>query len=120
MGEREKAPPLPPFEALLCPPDETLVACRQRECNWVRALEGDLDPSHFSFLHTGAVKLADIDPTPTERFQVMYRALGWADVIAAGAVFVTRRKRKRAPTFARLSPGVVVKARLTAMHNRTG
>jgi phenylpropionate dioxygenase-like ring-hydroxylating dioxygenase large terminal subunit len=74
MGERAVAPPLPAFEALLCPPEETLVTCRQRECNWVQALEGDLDPSHFSFLHTGAVKVEDIDPNHIERFQVMYRA----------------------------------------------
>ena len=74
LGEREMAPPLPAFEALLCPPEETLVTCRQRECNWVQALEGDIDPSHFSFLHTGAVKVADIDPNHSERFQVLHRA----------------------------------------------
>ena len=27
----------------------------QRECNWLQALEGDIDTSHFSFLHTGKV-----------------------------------------------------------------
>jgi phenylpropionate dioxygenase-like ring-hydroxylating dioxygenase large terminal subunit len=68
MGMREMAPPLPAFEALLCPPEETLVTCRQRECDWVQALEGDIDPSHFSFLHTGAVKVADIDLNHSERF----------------------------------------------------
>jgi hypothetical protein len=50
------------------------VSCRLRECNWVQALEGDIDPSHFSFLHTGAVNVADIDPSHPERFSVITRA----------------------------------------------
>ena len=74
MGEREVAPPLPALEALVCPPEETQVSCRQRECNWVQALEGDIDPSHFSFLHTGSVDVADIDPSHTERFSIITRA----------------------------------------------
>jgi phthalate 4,5-dioxygenase oxygenase subunit len=74
MGEREVAPPLPLLEALVCPPEETQVSCRLRECNWVQALEGDIDPSHFSFLHTGAVNVADIDPGHPERFSVITRA----------------------------------------------
>ena len=74
MGDRAVAPPLPAFEAMLCPPDETELACRQRECNWLQALEGDIDTSHFSFLHTGKVELADIDPNHLERFQLIDRA----------------------------------------------
>ena len=30
-----------------------------RECNWVQALEGDIDTSHLGFLHLGAVKPED-------------------------------------------------------------
>ena len=26
----------------------------QRECNWLQALEGDIDTSHFGFLHVGS------------------------------------------------------------------
>src|SRR5260370_33116864 len=74
MGERGVAPPLPALEALVCPPEETQVSCRQRECNWVQALEGDIDPSHFSFLHTGSVDVADIEPGHTEPFSVIPRA----------------------------------------------
>src|SRR6516162_4358409 len=47
MGEREVAPPLPALEAMLCPPDETNLLARQRECNWLQALEGDIDPNHL-------------------------------------------------------------------------
>jgi len=74
MGEREVAPPLPALEATLCPPDETDIYCAQRECNWLQALEGDIDTSHFSFLHTGKVEAEDIDPNHPDRFQLLDRA----------------------------------------------
>jgi phthalate 4,5-dioxygenase len=74
LGERETAPPLPALEAILCPADETDLAARQRECNWLQALEGDIDTSHFSFLHTGKLTAADIDPDHMDRFQLIDRA----------------------------------------------
>jgi hypothetical protein len=74
MGERDVAPPLPALEAMLCPPDETNLLARQRECNWLQALEGDIDTSHFSFLHTGKVTIDDVDPDHLERFQFTDRA----------------------------------------------
>jgi phthalate 4,5-dioxygenase oxygenase subunit len=74
MGERKKLPPLPAFEAMLTPPDETDIYCRQRECNWLQALEGDIDTSHFSFLHTGKLEVDDIDPDHMDRFQLTDRA----------------------------------------------
>jgi phthalate 4,5-dioxygenase oxygenase subunit len=74
MGEREAAPPLPAIEATLCPAEEMNISCCMRECNWLQALEGDIDTSHFSFLHTGKVELDDIDPNHLERFQLIDRA----------------------------------------------
>jgi phenylpropionate dioxygenase-like ring-hydroxylating dioxygenase large terminal subunit len=74
MGERKTLPPLPAFEAMLCPPEETDIYCRQRECNWLQALEGDIDTSHFSFLHTGKLEIDDIDPDHMDRFQLTDRA----------------------------------------------
>lgn len=75
MGERQlMPPPLPMLEAMLSPLGDLTVSCRQRECNWVQALEGDLDTSHFSFLHTGRIKAEDIDPNHLERFQFTDRA----------------------------------------------
>ncbi len=74
MGERATAPPLPALEAMLCSPEETALSFRQRECNWLQALEGDIDTSHFSFLHTGKVFEADVDPNHMDRFQLTDRA----------------------------------------------
>jgi phthalate 4,5-dioxygenase oxygenase subunit len=74
MGSRKTAPPLPEIEPTLLPADETQIYCRQRECNWLQAMEGDLDTSHFGFLHAGSVDANDIDPGNIDRFQVLDRA----------------------------------------------
>ena len=74
MGTRAVAPPLPGFEALLLPEDEIDIRARQRECNWLQALEGDIDTSHFGFLHAGSVKADDIDRANIDRFQVLEKA----------------------------------------------
>ena len=55
MGERAEAPPLPGIEASLLPESELQITFAQRECNWLQALEGDIDTSHFGFLHAGSV-----------------------------------------------------------------
>ncbi|MFZ9298609.1 MAG: Rieske 2Fe-2S domain-containing protein [Hylemonella sp.] len=53
MGDRPQAPPLPDVEATLMPEDAVDVSFMRRDCNWIQALEGDIDTSHFGFLHVG-------------------------------------------------------------------
>jgi nitrite reductase/ring-hydroxylating ferredoxin subunit len=55
MGQREVAPPLPHLEVNMMESGETSVQNVQRDCNWMQALEGDIDTSHLYFLHLGAV-----------------------------------------------------------------
>src|SRR6202790_3181178 len=43
MGERQEAPPLPAIEATLLPQSDVQISFVQRECNWLQALEGDID-----------------------------------------------------------------------------
>jgi phthalate 4,5-dioxygenase len=65
MGSRAAAPPLPGFEILDVPDDEVGITLIQRDCNYLQALEGDIDTSHFGFLHAGHVEadeLAEDDP----------------------------------------------------------
>ncbi|HEX3952737.1 MAG TPA: Rieske 2Fe-2S domain-containing protein [Stellaceae bacterium] len=90
MGEREVAPPLPSLEALMCPPEETRVGCAQRECNWLQALEGDIDGSHFSFLHTGALGPDAVVQDHIDRFlqtdrapRLHIRSTDWGAMYAA-------------------------------------
>jgi phthalate 4,5-dioxygenase len=74
MGARKEAPPLPAIEAALMPEAELQISFVQRECNWLQALEGDIDTSHFGFLHTGNVQPDDVAPDNLLRWSVTNRA----------------------------------------------
>jgi phenylpropionate dioxygenase-like ring-hydroxylating dioxygenase large terminal subunit len=54
MGDQNDIPSLPRIESLLLPPDGMEFNFAQRVCNWLQALEGDIDTSHVDFLHGGA------------------------------------------------------------------
>jgi len=53
MGPGE-VPLLPGYEPLLAPPSHVLVTKIFHECNYFQANEGNLDPSHVSYLHRQA------------------------------------------------------------------
>jgi phthalate 4,5-dioxygenase len=74
MGERREAPPLPRIEATLLPESEVTISFVQRECNWLQALEGDIDTSHFGFLHAGGVSPDDVPEDSLFRYTVTNRA----------------------------------------------
>src|SRR5450432_1883306 len=74
MGLREVAPPLPSIEATLLPDGEAEIFFAQRECNWLQALEGDIDTSHFSWLHVGSVKPEQVQDDNWVKYQVVHRA----------------------------------------------
>jgi phenylpropionate dioxygenase-like ring-hydroxylating dioxygenase large terminal subunit len=74
MGERAEPPPLPGFEILDMPPDEVNVAFVQRRCNYLQALEGEIDTSHFGFLHAGHVNLDDVPEDEPLRNTIVNRA----------------------------------------------
>jgi hypothetical protein len=65
---------LPAIEASLLPEPELQISFVQRECNWLQALEGDIDTSHFGFLHTGNVQPDDVAPDNLLRWSVTNRA----------------------------------------------
>ena len=46
----------------------------QRECNWLQALEGDIDTSHFGFLHAGSAQPEDFQEDHPMRHTVTDRA----------------------------------------------
>jgi nitrite reductase/ring-hydroxylating ferredoxin subunit len=52
MGSRENRPPLPEYEFALVPAEQTYTSKRWQECNWLQALEGGIDSSHVSWLHS--------------------------------------------------------------------
>ncbi|SAL26835.1 Rieske (2Fe-2S) domain-containing protein [Caballeronia arvi] len=55
MGPKEEQPPLPAFEFSTVPQSQSFTSKRLQECNWLQALEGGVDSSHVSFLHSGSL-----------------------------------------------------------------
>ncbi|HVG52737.1 MAG TPA: Rieske 2Fe-2S domain-containing protein [Xanthobacteraceae bacterium] len=53
MGPKDRQPPLPEWEFTTVPANHRFVAKRSQECNWLQAMEGGIDSSHVSFLHSG-------------------------------------------------------------------
>jgi len=74
MGDANNVPELPAIEATLLGEAEVTINFAQRECNWLQALEGDIDTSHFSFLHAGSVKMDDLPDGTLGRFQLLNKA----------------------------------------------
>jgi phenylpropionate dioxygenase-like ring-hydroxylating dioxygenase large terminal subunit len=60
MGPRQVLPPLPDLLPNL--DDECRVDKTLRECNFVQALEGDIDTVHLGFLHAGHRRVEDASP----------------------------------------------------------
>jgi phenylpropionate dioxygenase-like ring-hydroxylating dioxygenase large terminal subunit len=53
MGPAEHQPPLPEFEWALLSKTQRYISKRWQECNYLQAMEGGIDSSHVSFLHSG-------------------------------------------------------------------
>lgn len=53
MGPADKQPPQPEWEFALVPAEQTFTSKRWQECNWLQAMEGGIDSSHVSWLHSG-------------------------------------------------------------------
>ena len=52
MGDPANRPPEPEWEFAIVPAKQTVSTKRLQECNWLQALEGGIDSSHVSFLHS--------------------------------------------------------------------
>jgi len=74
MGPRQEPPPLPHFESNLVDSGSVRVQLTLRECNWMQALEGDIDTSHLGFLHLGANRAEDVEPRSFEYYLLKDRA----------------------------------------------
>ncbi len=92
MGPAERMPEVPRLEFGLLPAANRYVMKQLIECNWAQVLEGDLDTSHFSFLHmpapsvpsnenpdapADARRLRWIRQDPMPRFQILDHDVGF-------------------------------------------
>lgn len=60
-------PPVPELEVSTVPEQQRYISKRLQECNWMQALEGDLDSSHVSFLHRTLKGNIEYQDTPRAR-----------------------------------------------------
>ncbi len=60
MGPRSEPPPLPRIPGNM--DSDCKVTIQMRDCNYMQALEGDIDTVHASFLHGGHVDWRSADP----------------------------------------------------------
>ncbi|HIG45637.1 MAG TPA: (2Fe-2S)-binding protein, partial [candidate division Zixibacteria bacterium] len=74
LGPREEPPPLPALEASMLSEEERMIQPAMRACNWLQALEGDIDTSHFGFLHMGSAKPEDFNEGTTAKYYLADRA----------------------------------------------
>ena len=81
MGPDAEPPPLPSMEWNMVPPENAHVSMRIQECNWLQALEGEIDSAHAAILHGrvdagGAIdewkQAADLQP----KFEVVQHDAG--------------------------------------------
>jgi phthalate 4,5-dioxygenase oxygenase subunit len=74
MGPREIPPELPNLEQNMLPEGEGSIRAIQRECNWMQALEGDIDTTHLGFLHLGAIPVEEATPQTFSYYALADRA----------------------------------------------
>jgi phthalate 4,5-dioxygenase oxygenase subunit len=84
MGPLDQKPDFPAFEWLDLPESHRYIKKRHQECNWLQALEGGIDSSHVSWLHSGELKSdplhvstgAGFQQDTTPKFEVVESAGG--------------------------------------------
>ena len=74
MGTRETLPPLPDIEPNMMAEGEYSIQKASRECNFVQALEGDIDTGHLGFLHNGSITPESQSPGSYNYYTVKDRA----------------------------------------------
>ena len=62
LGDPADTPELPAFEWAQVKPNQRYLSKRWQECNYLQAMEGGIDSSHVSFLHSG-----DLNRDPLHR-----------------------------------------------------
>lgn len=73
MGKRE-APPFPEIEAIAGEHREGTIALSHRSCNYLQALDGDIDTSHLGFLHLGGIDGHAIEESNPSRYTIINKA----------------------------------------------
>jgi phenylpropionate dioxygenase-like ring-hydroxylating dioxygenase large terminal subunit len=106
MGSRsaDNLPPLPDLEGNMLPDDQSGIGIFQRECNWMQALEGDIDTAHVGFLHQGAISADSVPEGSWAKYALSDRAPRFKVLdIDAGVTYGTYRPADPGNTYWRVA-----------------
>jgi phthalate 4,5-dioxygenase oxygenase subunit len=106
MGSRsgDDLPPLPDLEGNMLPADQGGIGIFQRECNWMQALEGDIDTAHVGFLHQGAISADSVPEGSWAKYALSDRAPRFKVLdIDAGVTYGTYRAADPGNTYWRVA-----------------
>jgi phthalate 4,5-dioxygenase len=102
--EGEELPPLPDLEGNMLPEDMSGISIFQRECNWMQALEGDIDTAHVGFLHQGAIDAESAPQGSWARYALRDRAPRYKVIDTEGGVtYGTYRPAEPGSTYWRVA-----------------
>ncbi len=88
LGPRSTPPLLPDLEPNMLPEAELHAGAIYRACNWLQALEGDIDTSHLGFLHLGARDPETVGPGTFAYYTLKDRSPRYAVIdTEAGAMY---------------------------------
>ena len=109
MGPRDKQPAPPEFEFAVVPRQQSFVSKRFQECNWLQSMEGGIDSSHVSWLHSSNV---NSDPlfkgAGGNKYNFGDLAPVFEVVEAPGGLFIgARRKAEDDQYYWRITPWVM-------------
>jgi phthalate 4,5-dioxygenase oxygenase subunit len=109
MGPAELQPPLPEWEFALVPPEQTFTSKRFQESNWLQAMEGGIDSSHVSFLHSGNLNSDPLFKGARGNQYNLNDAQPFFEVVQhEGGLFIgARRKAEEGHYYWRITPWVM-------------
>jgi len=106
MGPRgeDELPPLPDVEGNMLEADRMHIGIFQRECNWMQALEDDINTAHFGFLYQGAISADSVREDSWAKYALSDRAPRFKVLdIEGGVTFGTYRPANPGSTYWRVA-----------------
>lgn len=109
MGPAQEKPPLPEWEFVRVPANQTFTSKRFQECNWLQAMEGGIDSSHVSFLHRGNLNTDPLFKGARGNQYNLSDAMPFFEVVPhEGGLFVgARRNAEDGKYYWRITPWVM-------------
>ena len=109
MGPADQQPPLPEWEFATVPAEQSYTSKRLQECNYLQAMEGGIDSSHVSFLHSGSL---NTDPlfkgAKGNQYNLMDKKPVFEVVESEGGLYIgARRNAEDGNYYWRITPWVM-------------